>query len=119
MLVCSADGSPAPSLLWTHNGTVVDAATSDRTTIADEVMGTNTTSTLRVGNTTSTDSGVYMCIAESPPFPDVNSSTALVLIQGQLYTHVYVSGTLDAVLSLPHRYSRAASESHCLQHHFS
>ena len=89
MLECSADGFPLPSIEWTHNGTVVQED-NDRVTITEEVsVEVSLTSRLTVGDTSLTDSGEYRCIAMSTAaFPDVNSSLALVLIQGQPFSQV-------------------------------
>ena len=83
VLECTADGFPLPSIEWTHNGTVVQA--DDRITITEVVsMEVSLISRLTVSDTSLTDSGEYRCTAMSTtPFTDVNSSLALVLIQGQ------------------------------------
>ena len=81
-LVCVVDGFPLPSIVWTHNDTEIP---SDDPRITDEVfMDIQRNSTLSVTNTSSNDSGVYVCIAVSPTFDNVSSDPALVLIQGQL-----------------------------------
>ena len=88
VLECSADGFPLPSIEWTHIGTVVQPDTV-RITITEEMsMDVTLTSRLSVSDTSLTDSGEYRCIAMSTAaFPDVNSSIALVLIQGQPFSY--------------------------------
>ena len=82
-LVCVVDGFPLPSTMWTHNDTEIP---SDDPRITDEVsMDVQRMSTLSVTNTSSSDSGEYVCIAVSPTFDNISSDPALVLIQGQLF----------------------------------
>ena len=87
---CTADGFLLPSIEWTHNDTVVQA--DDRITITEVVsMEVSLISRLTVSDTSLADSGEYRCIAMSTvPFTDVNSSLALVLIQGQPISQVCV-----------------------------
>ena len=85
VLVCTADGFPLPSIVWTHNGTQVDADASDNTTITEVVSTVQRTSTLTVTSTSFSDSGEYVCVAISAAFPNISSDPALVLIQGQLF----------------------------------
>ena len=95
VLECSADGFPHPSIEWTHNGTVVQR--DDRITITEEVsMEVALTSRLSISDTSLNDSGEYKCIAMSTAaFPDVNSTIALVLIQGQLFSYVCMYSTTE------------------------
>ena len=92
VLECTADGFPLPSIEWTHNGTVVQR--DDRITITEVVtMDVALTSRLTVSNTSLNDSGEYRCIAllSTAAFPDVSSTIALVLIQGQLFSYVCIA----------------------------
>ena len=84
-LTCTAEGFPLPSIIWTHNGTDIDAE--------DMSMGIELTSTLTVTNTSFSDSGDYTCRAESSEFPAVTSDTVLVLIQGQMFVYNYLRST--------------------------
>ena len=79
-LVCVVDGFPIPGIVWTHNGTEIP---SDDLRITEEMsMDVQRMSAFSVTNTSSSDSGEYVCIAVSPVFANVNSDPALILIQG-------------------------------------
>ena len=80
-LMCTADGFPRPAIVWQHNGSAVE--TDSRVIITDTLSGLVITSKLVVMNTTSNDSGDYVCVETSTAFNDVFSDTALVLIQGE------------------------------------
>ena len=80
-LMCTADGFPRPAIMWQHNGSVVQ--TESRVMKTDTLSGLVITSRLVVMNTTSNDSGDYVCVATSTAFNDDFSETALVLIQGE------------------------------------
>ena len=70
-LVCVVDGFPVPSIVWTHNDTELP---SDDPRIMDEVsMDVQRTSTLTVISTSFNDSGMYICIAVSTGFANVES----------------------------------------------
>ena len=84
VLVCTATGFPVPDIVWIHNGTVVDAAESDQTSITEVSMERQLMSTLTVTNTIFNNSGDYVCNATSSEFDPVISDPVLVLIQGQL-----------------------------------
>ena len=85
VLVCIADGFPVSTIIWTHNGTIIDPGTSDNITITEVTsMDVEKTSKLTVTNTTFNDSGDYVCVVTSAPFTNVLSDQALILIQGQL-----------------------------------
>ena len=87
VLVCTATGFPVPDIVWIHNGTVVDAAESDQTSITEVSMERQLMSTLTVTNTIFNNSGDYVCNATSSEFDPVISDPVLVLIQGQLFKY--------------------------------
>ena len=61
-LVCSAKGSPRPTIVWLLNGVKVEE--SNRLTIEDKPHGGDSvTSTLKVLNVSASDEGVYQCQA--------------------------------------------------------
>ena len=86
-LICSADGFPRLGIVWLHNRSMV--VTSSRITITNSHSRFNLTSTLTVMNTSFSDSGNYSCVATSPPFDDVWSREALVIIQGKPHNAYY------------------------------
>ena len=82
-LECSATGFPAPSITWQHNRTIISE--TSRVRISSTASYFQTTSTLTVTMSMTNDSGRYFCTATSSVtvFDSVNSTEALVLVQGQ------------------------------------
>ena len=88
-LECSATGYPAPSITWWHNRTIISQTI--RVSISNTSSYFQTTSILTVTMSMTNDSGHYFCTATSSisVFNSVNSTEALVLVQGQkrLFLH--------------------------------
>ena len=82
-LICSATGYPAPSITWQHNRTTISE--TSRVCISSTSSYFQITSTLTVTSSMTNDSGRYFCTATSyvTEFNSVNSTEALVLVQGQ------------------------------------
>ena len=92
-LVCSAFGHPVPTIIWTHNGTLVSEDENDRATIISELIASRSViSALTVSMAMKNDSGDYACIATSSisNFQPVVSGPVTVLVQGKTRTLVYI-----------------------------
>ena len=84
-LNCTARGFPVPSITWAHNGSLI-------TSTEDEIfIYTLPTSYLRtvqsiivINAAMANNTGDYKCIASSPFYDSVNSTVALVLVQGNV-----------------------------------
>ena len=102
ILVCTAEGFPLPTIVWLFNGTEVDS----NVTTSISMGGYINSVTITISNTTFSDSGDYMCIANSSVYPDVISSdVADVLIQGKT-VYVYTTMHRTALCTLQiHHYS--------------
>ncbi len=86
-LSCRANGYPLPSIVWLHNGSVINDTADERISITvDESEPDRTVnSSLIILSSILTDSGNYHCdviIDSIRSFSPVSSKTALVLVQG-------------------------------------
>ena len=93
-LVCSASGYPVPTIIWTHNGTLVNKDENDRATIILELMGLRSVmSTLAVSMAAINDSGDYACIVNSSidNFQNITAGPVTVLVQGETRTLVLLT----------------------------
>lgn len=84
ILTCSATGFPAPNIVWYHNDTAVTVVECVMVTTSSARYQTN--SSIAITNAVTNDTGDYYCNVTSPvsAFGPINSSVALVLVQGQL-----------------------------------
>ena len=92
-LMCSASSYPVPTIMWTHNGTIVSEDENDRATIISELIASiSVISALTVSMALKNDSGDYACIATSSisNFQPVVSGPVTVLVQGKTRTLVYI-----------------------------
>lgn len=83
ILSCEATGFPAPVITWFHNDTEVN----DTTYTSEQVNAYTTNSTLTRMMPDSNDTGDYYCQASVEGYEEVNSDTALVLVQGKHLKH--------------------------------
>ena len=93
-LVCNASGYPVPTIIWTHNGTLVNEDENDRATIILELMGLRSVmSTLAVSMAAINDSGDYACIVNSSidNFQNITAGPVTVLVQGETRTLVLLT----------------------------
>ena len=83
ILSCSATGFPAPSIIWHHNDTAIIPMERISTNTSSSHFQTN--STININNSMTNDTGTYYCNITSSigDFGPINSSIALVLVQGQ------------------------------------
>ena len=101
-LMCSASGYPVPTILWTHNGTIVSEDENDRATIISELITSRSVmSTLTVSMAAINNSGDYACIVTSSigVFQNITAGPVTVLVQGETrklvsYTHLVSSSLL-------------------------
>lgn len=64
-LSCLAEGHPAPSFSWFHNG--IELAPNNQLNIEQTTIGYNTTSTLTIESASFAEHrGYYMCAATNP-----------------------------------------------------
>ena len=94
-LVCSASGYPVPTIIWTHNGTIVSEDEIDRATIITNMITSRSVmSTLTVSMAAINDSGDYACIVTSSisDFQNLTAGPVIVLVQGE--TRTLVSSSL-------------------------
>ena len=84
-LNCTARGFPIPTITWTHNGTLLTSMDADEVSIVtmDTGMLRTVRSTLVIYSALANNTGDYACIASSPIYSDVTSTTARVLVQGK------------------------------------
>ena len=90
-LVCSASGYPVPTIIWTHNGTIVSEEENDRATIISEnITSRSVRSTLTVSMAAINNSGDYACIITNSisDFQNLTSGPVTVLVQGEARTLV-------------------------------
>ena len=90
-LVCSASGYPVPTIIWTHNGTIVSEDENDQATIISEnITSRSVRSTLTVSMAATNDSGDYACNVTSSisDFQDITAGPVTVLVQGETRTLV-------------------------------
>ena len=88
-LVCSASGYPIPTIIWTHNGTIVSEDENDRATIISEnITSRSVRSTLTVSMAAINNSGDYACIVTSSisDFQNLTAGPVTVLVQGEAIT---------------------------------
>ena len=94
-LVCSASGYPVPTIIWTHNGTIVNEDENNQDTIiANMISSRSVRSTLTVSMAAINDSGDYTCIVTSD-FQNLTAGPVTVLVQGE--TGTLVSSSLILV----------------------
>ena len=82
MLSCEATGFPAPVITWFHNDTEVN----NTSYTSEEVNIYTSRSTLTRTMPERNDTGEYYCQASVDGYEEVNSDTALVLVQGKHYS---------------------------------
>ena len=93
-LVCSTSGNPVPTIIWTHNGTLVNEDENDQATIILELMSLRSVlSTLAVSMAAINDSGDYACIVISSigDFQNITAGPVTVLVQGETRTLVLLT----------------------------
>ena len=87
VLSCSATGFPAPSIIWYHNNTAITPMDRISISISITISSSHfrTSSTITITDSMTNDSGTYYCNITSSisDFGPINSSIALVLVQGQ------------------------------------
>ena len=91
-LVCSASGYPVPTIIWTHNGTLVNEDEHDRATITPQLIASRSfISALTVSGAMINDSGDYVCSVASSirDFQPLMAAPATVLVQGNV-TFIYI-----------------------------
>ena len=93
-LLCSASGYPVPTIIWTHNGTLVSEDENDRATITPQLITSRSVmSTLAVSMAEINDSGDYACIVTSSigDFQNIIAGPVTVLVQGKtsFFLHPY------------------------------
>ena len=80
-LNCTVRGFPIPTISWTHNGTLLTSM--DANVVSIVAMGTDmlhtVKSTLVIYSALTNNNGDYVCIAMSPSYSNVTSTTARVL----------------------------------------
>ena len=97
-LLCSASGYPVPTIIWTHNGTVVNEDEIDQDTIITNMTTSRSVmSTLTVSMAAINNSGDYACIVTSSisDFQSLTADPVTVLVQGE--TRTLVSSSLILV----------------------
>ena len=93
-LVCNASGYPVPTIIWTHNGTLVNEDENDRATITPQwITSRSVMSTLAVSMAAINDSGDYACIVTSSigDFQNITAGPVTVLVQGETRTLVLLT----------------------------
>ena len=90
-LMCSASSYPVPTIIWTHNGTIVSEDENDQATIISEnITSRSVRSALTVSMAAINNSGDYACIITSSisDFQNLTSGPVTVLVQGEARTLV-------------------------------
>ena len=84
-LNCTARGFPIPTISWMHNGTLLTSMDANEVLIVtmDTQMLRTVGSTLVIYSALANNTGDYVCIASSPFYSNVTSTTARVLVQGK------------------------------------
>ena len=84
-MTCNASGYPVPTILWTHNGTIVDENENDRATITPSTGSRSVLSVLTVSMGAINDSGDYACIVSTSvnDFQNITGGPVTVLVQGK------------------------------------
>ena len=103
-LVCSASGYPVPTIIWTHNGTLVNEDEHDRATITRQLIASRSViSALTVSRAMINDSGDYICSAASSirDFQPLMAGPVTVLVQGNI-SFIYIHFVLQVTGLLPH-----------------
>ena len=93
-LVCSASGYPVPTIVLTHNGTLVNEDENDRATIRPQwITSRSVMSTLTVSLAVINDSGDYACIVTSSigDFQNITAGPVTLLVHGE--TRLFLSCT--------------------------
>ena len=118
-LVCSASGYPVPTIIWTHNGTLVNEDEHDRATITRQLIASRTViSALTVSRAMINDSGDYICSAASSirDFQPLMAGPATVLVQGNIsFIYIYTLCTASHRPSPPHQYRKIKPHTQLLQ----
>ena len=95
-LVCNASGYPVPTIIWTHNGTIVSEDENDRATIITNMISSRSVmSTLTVSMAVINNSGDYACIVTSSisDFQNITAGPVTVLVQGETRTGFFFTYT--------------------------
>ena len=82
-LNCTATGFPTPSIIWKHNGVIVNI--SDNLTLVKEVSVGTFGSTLRIESSSFRDAGAYVCTAvgELEAYVPVTTPPVTVTVVGK------------------------------------
>ena len=117
-LVCSASGYPVPTIIWTHNGTLVNEEEHDRASITPQLIASRSViSVLTVSGAMINDSGDYVCNVASSirDFQPLMAAPATVLVQGNV-TFIYIHFcTASHRPSPPHHYRKIKPHTHLIQ----
>ena len=73
MIQCTFEGLPTPTVVWSHDGTMLTDGSNDITIATDD-----TSSTLTITTVAADDSGSYTCIVSNLLGGSTASSTLLV-----------------------------------------
>ena len=80
MLTCNATGYPIPSIEWRQNGTSYTIRDPSVITIAPTDGPRSNSSVITVTNATTSDTGLYQCVATNEVDTDIENAT--VTVQG-------------------------------------
>ena len=76
MIQCTFEGLPTPTVVWSHDGTMLTDGSNDIT-----IATSNTSSTLTITTVAADDSGSYTCVVSNLLENSTASSTLLVQCQ--------------------------------------
>ena len=84
MLTCNATGYPVPNIEWRQNGTSYTIRDPSVMTITPTDGLRSNSSVITVTNATTSDTGLYQCVATNEAATDIENAT--VIVQGYYST---------------------------------
>ena len=78
MLTCNATGYPVPIIEWRQNGTSYTIRDPSVITIAPADELRSNSSVITVTNATTSDTGLYQCVATNVVVTDIQNATVIV-----------------------------------------
>ena len=79
-LTCRATGNPVPTIEWRQNGTSYTIRDPSVTTITSADGQGSNSSVITVTNGTTSDTGLYQCVATNVVDTDIENAT--IIVQG-------------------------------------